>query len=132
MIDELVIELKENEGFSPTPYKDTEGFDTIGYGTKLPLSKLEATVLLRMRLVDKIKHLEKVKPLVNQLPLEVQSILANMAYQMGVSGLLGFKKMWKHLENHDFKEASKEGLDSLWNKQTPHRAKRLMDRMAKC
>lgn len=35
----LIEEIKQEEGFSGTVYKCTEGFDTVGYGTKLPLTK---------------------------------------------------------------------------------------------
>ena len=47
----------------------------------------------------------------------------NMAYQMGVPGLLRFKKMLSALEAGDWKTAEKEALDSLWARQTPRRAR---------
>ena len=53
-----------------------------------------------------------------------------MAYQLGVNGVLKFKKMIEALRSKDYKEASKQGLDSLWAKQTPQRANRLMKRMS--
>ena len=123
--------LKENEGFRGDVYKDTLGFDTIGYGTKLPFSKKEATVLLRMRINDKIEELSRRKPLFTQLPHNVQEILAEMAYQLGVAGLLKFRKTWLYLEENEYESASVEMLDSLWAKQTPNRAKELSDRLAK-
>jgi lysozyme len=127
--DNLVVEIKENEGFRGEVYKDHLGFDTVGYGTKMPLSKKEATVLLRMRLYDKAEELATVKPLFNQLPEDVQNVLAEMAYQLGVGGLLKFRKMWKHIEAYEFDKASVEGLDSLWAKQTPSRANKLMEHL---
>ena len=131
ILDDLVVSIKTHEGFEGNVYEDHLGYETVGYGTKMPISRKEATVLLRMRLSDKIEALKKRKPVFAQLPAEAQKVLAEMAYQLGVAGLLKFKKTWEHLENHDFYEASAEGLDSLWARQTPKRAKELMERLSK-
>ena len=130
-LDNLVISIKENEGFRAEVYQDTLGFDTVGFGTKMPISKKEATVLLRMRLNDKIEELARRKPLFTQLSHEAQEILAEMAYQLGVTGLLKFRKTWLYLEEGENESASVEMLDSLWAKQTPNRAKELSERLAK-
>jgi len=126
---ELIENIKKNEGFVGTPYNDTLGILTIGYGTKLPLSKEEAEVILKMRLKSKIKSLEKQEPFINKLPLHVQEILAEMAYQLGVNGVLKFKKMWTALKNFDYATASKEMLDSKWATQTQKRAEELAKKM---
>lgn len=126
---ELLEEIKVNEGFVGTVYKDTLGFDTIGYGTKLPLSKDEAEVVAEMRLKAKIKELEAKEPFVNKLPLDKQAVVIEMSYQMGVNGVLKFKKMWKALKEGDYETASKEMLDSRWYVQTPNRATGLSEKM---
>jgi len=126
---ELIENVKESEGFRGMPYADTLGFATIGYGTKLPLSKEESQVILEMRLKEKIKELEKKEPFVNKLTLNAQSVISEMSYQMGVNGVLKFKKMWKHLKNFDYVSASEEMLDSKWAIQTPNRAKKLSNLM---
>ena len=51
-------------------------------------------------------------------------VLLSMAYQMGVGGLLKFRKMLAAIEDNDWPEAEKQALDSRWAKQTPDRAKR--------
>lgn len=127
----LIESIKHHEGFRGEVYKDTLGFDTVGYGTKMPLSKEEAEMILESRLKAKIKELETKEPFVNKLPLDKQEILAEMSYQLGVNGVLKFRKMWKALKEFDYETASKEGLDSLWAKQTPNRAKELMSRLKK-
>ena len=48
---------------------------------------------------------------------------------MGRPRLTKFKKMWAAIKVADWKEAAVEGRDSLWHKQTPNRAERLMSRM---
>ena len=125
----LVEDIKQEEGFKGTVYKCTEGFDTIGFGTRLPLSKEESELILEYRL--KIMKSQLTGYLYNlDIKQEAWDILFNMAYQLGLRGVLNFKKMVKALEKQDYKTAAKEGLDSLWHKQTPNRAKRLMDRLS--
>jgi len=125
-IDELVVSIKEHEGFEGMPYRDTKGFLTVGYGTKLPLTRKEGTVLLRMRMHDMIDELSDRWPPLHTMPEPVQRVLVEMAYQMGVTGLMSFRMMLLALEKRDWKTAAKEGLDSEWAKQTPGRAERLM------
>lgn len=125
----LISDIKESEGFVGTVYKDSLGFDTLGYGTKMPLTKDEASLILEYRLSNIIKELLLHKPQVLNLPQDKQDILYEMAYQMGVPRLLEFKKMWWALDYLNYNEASKEMLDSKWAEQTPHRAKRLSDKM---
>ena len=131
LLDKLVTSIKEHEGFVNHVYKDSLGYDTIGYGTLLPITQLEATLILRSRLNSKIKELNERQPIYKTLPEEAQAIVAGMAYQLGVTGLLKFKKTWGYLEDHEFKKASVEMLSSLWAAQTPNRAKELSIRMAK-
>lgn len=113
----LVENIKESEGFKGVVYKCTEGFDTIGYGTRLPLVEEEAQMLLEYRLKVFVKELEQREPFVNKLPLDKQEILAEMSYQMSVGGVLKFRGMWTALKAFDYVRASAEMLDSLWARQ---------------
>ena len=128
----LIESIKHHEGFRGLPYNDHLGFPTIGYGTKLPLDKEEATLLLEHRLNKMLNHLSREKPLYSYLPVKVQHILAEMAYQMGVDGLLKFKKTWEYISEHNYRTASTEMLNSKWAKQTPERAIKLSKRMYEC
>jgi len=126
MLDNLVNSIKENEGFVNHVYKDSKGIDTIGYGTKMPLSQDECLIILKHRLQQKIEKLQDAKPFIFEFPDNVQNVLYEMAYQMGVEGLLKFHNTWKYLEEWDFKNASKEMLDSKWAREdSPGRAKKL-------
>ena len=119
----------EHEGFVDHVYKDSRGLDTIGYGTLMPLSKEECKLLLVHRL-DKMKNnLADKKPEIQLLNKDKQDVLYEMAYQMGVSGVLKFKNMWKAIEDDDYEEAGTQMLDSRWAKQTPSRAQELAERM---
>jgi len=129
-MQELIEGIKKSEGFVGVVYKDSLGIDTIGYGTRMPLDEEEAALILEHRLNKKIEHLLKEKPFIRELSINRQNVLFEMAYQLGVNGLLGFKKMFNALENKDYRNAKLEGLDSKWRKQTPLRAKRMMDIIA--
>lgn len=126
----LIEDIKQEEGFSGMVYRCTEGFDTIGYGTKMPITKEEAELILNHRLNQTKAQLTSYLYDLD-IKQEAWDILFNMAYQLGVKGVLNFKNMIKALKDNDYKEASIQMLDSLWAKQTPNRAKRLSDRMSK-
>lgn len=124
----LIDDIKQEEGFKGIVYKCTEGFDTIGYGTRLPLSEKEAEMILEYRLnILKGNLLSSLYML--DIDKKAWDILYNMVYQMGVKGVLNFKNMIKALEAKDYKRAGDEMLDSKWAKQTPARANRLSKAM---
>lgn len=125
----LKDKIKDSEGFRGSVYEDSEGFDTIGYGTKLPITKVEGEMLLNYRLLLARTELVEAKSIILALPENKQDVLFEMAYQMGVSGVLKFKMMFAALERGDYKEAAKQMLDSRWNVQTPNRAKKLAELM---
>ena len=128
---ELEKQLKEHEGFRGMPYDDSLGYPTIGYGTKLPINADEAELLMKYRLEQKRDELIIAMPFVYNLPDDKQKVLYEMSYQMGVTGVLLFKRMWSALKSGDFERASKEMLDSRWAVQTPERAERLAKKMKK-
>jgi len=131
MSNKLVEDIKQEEGFRQFPYYCTEGKLTIGYGFNLDdvgIDEEEAELLLMHRLKKTINAVNSSLYDYDMKP-EAWDILYQMAYQMGVSGLLKFKKMLTALKKQDYEEASKEGKDSLWYKQTTNRAERLMNQM---
>ena len=129
-LDRVIEKLKQDEGFEGMPYEDSLGIPTIGYGIKLPLSEEEAEILLKHRLDKKILEISEKEPFFLDLPETAQEVIANMAYQLGVGGVLQFKKMWAALKNRDYQKAADEMLDSNWaREQTPNRAKRLAEIM---
>lgn len=128
----LVTSIKEHEGFRGLPYDDSLGIPTIGYGTKLPLSKAEADMLLRMRLHDFKEEIIKKFPWLKMKPSEIQEIVFEMAYQMGVPKLSKFVKTLAFIKAGEYQKASVEALDSVWARQTPKRAKDMSVRLLEC
>lgn len=130
--------LKFEEGFRSKPYLCSEGYVTIGYGQKihtdkgqdpkkflLTVSEHEAAKFLRTEIVELQADLESVfgGDYKKQTP-DRKAVLVSMAYQLGINGLVNFKKMWKGLSIENFEMAHREALDSLWARQTPGRANR--------
>ena len=121
----LIDQIKEHEGFRSTVYQCTEGHDTIGFGFKVADLELDLDLAEEI-LVRKLEHLiRRVKnrfSWVNDAPYEIQDVIYNMCYQMGVSGFSKFKKTIQYLADKNYDKASKEMLDSRWARQTPNRA----------
>lgn len=123
--------LKFEEGFRSRPYYCTHRFPTIGYGMVVgpkngPLPDMtitreqaEAGLLQRVEIVSRAIH-----KITEGLSEARRAILVSMAYQMGVDGLLKFRKALAAIKAGDFVAAESHMLDSDWAKQTPERAER--------
>ena len=131
--------IEREEGFRPNPYLCSEGYITIGYGTKIHklqgmkpedfsirVTKESGFALLQDELIRIISGIgaSRVVGIYNSLSEERKTIIISMTYQMGLVGILNFQKMWIALSEGNFEEAAKEMLDSRWAKQTQGRAER--------
>ena len=65
----------------------------------------------------------------DELPEEVQLIIANMMFNMGRPRLSKFKGMKRGVDAKDWNAAADEMVDSNWYKQVTKRAERLVVRM---
>jgi len=129
-VENLLKRIKEHEGFRSRVYKCTEGFDTIGYGFAIKDLELDEDIAkeILMRKVEKlIKRVRTRFDWLDSVPHEVQGVLVEMSYQMGLSGVSKFKKALHAMQMFQWKLAATELLDSRWAKQTPNRAKELSD-----
>ena len=126
-----IDQIKLDEGFRSEVYLCSEGKRTIGYGFNLDagMNADEAEAILQVRLTNLLDSLEIALRWLQDAPVEVRSVLLNMAYQLGVTGLLKFKRTLRYLEIKQYDSAAKEMLDSRWANQTPERATRLSDRI---
>jgi lysozyme len=66
----------------------------------------------------------------NILPRHYMPCLVELAFQLGINGLLGFKRAIKALEQNNIPMAIVHFLDSKWNLQTRGRSLRVMTRLA--
>lgn len=130
--DKLVLDLKRDEGFIPYAYEDSLGYLTIGYGTLIDkrgggIPEDVAALLLQRHVDENIAKVNKQLPWLSKHPENVQRAVHNMAYQLGVAGLLSFKTTLRLVEQKRYNEAADNALLSLWARQTPNRAKRVTD-----
>lgn len=132
----LVEQLNRDEGRKRFAYQDHLGFWTIGAGILIDerkgggLDDEEIDWLLARRAEKARAALAKRLPWFSQLDQVRQDGLVNMAYQLGVDGVLGFPRMLAALRDQRWHEAAHQALDSLWAKQTPERARRIAHQFA--
>lgn len=133
---ELSRQLRGEEGVRPCVYKDHLGFWTIGIGRLVDERKAdsglrpdEMTYLLNNDIDDRINALNKRLYWFGALDGARQGVLLNMAFQMGVEGLLGFENTLAMIENGEYDKAAVAMLKSKWARQTPARAQRMAEQM---
>lgn len=132
----LEQQLRRDEGEKLYAYSDHLGYLTIGVGRLIDkrkgggISKEESAILLANDIRRKTSELVERLPWVKQLSPARRGVLINMAFQMGVDGLLGFKNTLQMIKEGRYEEASRAMLNSLWAQQTPERAVRLARQMA--
>ena len=98
---DLINRIKHHEGYRSRVYKCTEGYDTIGYGfaiKDLELDEDMAEEILLRKLEKLIKRVRSKFDWLDEVPREVQGVLVEMAYQMGLSGVCKFKRALKFME----------------------------------
>ena len=120
-----------HEGLKLKPYRCTAGKLTIGVGRNLDdkgISKEEALFLLRNDIHEVMDALEKHEWYLALDPIR-QKVVIDMAYNLGVGGLLKFRKMIAALEYGDYEGAADQMLDSRWAEQVGMRATRLAEMM---
>jgi lysozyme len=133
-----VIKLKSieeqlilHEGMKLKPYRCPAGKLTIGVGRNLEdkgLSKQEALFLLRRDIAEVTNELRKY-PWFETLDMVRQKVLIDMAFNLGINGLLSFKKMLSYLKAGDYEKAADEMVNSRWYGQVGDRSKRLVKMM---
>ena len=127
-IEKLMNELKVDEGFRDKVYKCSAGKLTIGYGWNLEDNELPeriAEMMLSYAVGDKLQSLERLSWWCKLNDARKRAIV-NMAFNIGVAGVLKFKKMIAAIERGDFSQAALEMDDSKWSKQVGARADRLI------
>ena len=149
----LIEKLIQHEGLKLQVYKDTLGIDTIGIGRNLEdrgiskeeldamdipnigviyeygITEADAVYLAENDVQIVENELLTAHPCVDRLDAVRQLVLVDMAFNMGVPRLRGFKKMWAAIHADDFQTAAKEMLDSRWANQVKSRSTILANMM---
>ncbi|WP_180542194.1 glycoside hydrolase family protein [Nevskia soli] len=142
-IAQLATWLVEDESLKLLVYDDaTEkpikpgtvviGHPTIGIGRALDvhgISKAEAAYLLTNDMASVIEQLGRALPWFGSLDPVRAGVLADMAFNLGLTGLLCFHVTLGLIESRQYSEAADSMLKSKWAAQVGGRAKRLAERM---
>jgi len=131
--------LKLHEGLRLKPYQCTADRWTIGYGHNLEahgkakpesITIEEAEKWLDEDIAAAEKQCQTRMPFYAALDDVRKVVLVDMCFNLGINGLLGFKKTLAAVEKKNFAGAAVEMMDSKWAKQVKGRATKLQTMMA--
>jgi lysozyme len=124
----LIQQLRRHEGERLKPYRCTAGKLTIGVGRNLDdrgITAQESAYLLSNDIDRVWTELNARLPWVTGLSDVRQRVLLDMAFNLGIDGLLKFRNTLATIEAGNYQKAGEMMLDSLWAKQVGMRAQRL-------
>lgn len=133
----LIESIKIHEGFSARIYKDSVGKPTVGYGflvaalspdeLKLnggkiePMSREVAEKILNLKVAKLQRRVLECLPWLSSKTQSIQDTILEMAYQLGLAGLMGFRHTLSCIEAGDYAQAARNLRASLLYRQTPRR-----------
>lgn len=126
-MNNIYEQLIMHEGMKLEPYEDTVGKLTIGVGRNLEdkgITEEEAKELLKNDVLEITKKLERYDWFY-KLDRVRQKVIIDMAFNLGINGLLSFKNMIAAINKEDYEKASEEMINSKWATQVKTRADRL-------
>lgn len=140
---ELTGDLTQDEGLRLFVYDDAtglpikpgtlvKGHPTIGIGRALDVHGLtqdEASVLLQNDVQTIYPAIMQAMPWIDSIDAERAEVLIEMAFNLGLPGLLNFKNTLADVQAGNYAKAAAEMLDSAWATQVGARATRLSKQM---
>ena len=131
---ELVDQIKRQEGLRLEAYQDTLGNWSVGYGhtPAFPgqtITEAEADSLLMQDLAAAQTDLLTAIPWCSSLSVPRYCVLWNMCFNMGIGHLLEFRLMLEAVRNANYPEAARQMLNSLWASQVKERGVELAEQM---
>ena len=127
-ITKLQKQLTLHEGVRLKPYRCTAGKLTIGIGRNLDdvgITQDEAMLMLRTDIARALSGVRTELPWFEQLDNIRQRVLVDMAFNLGIDGLLAFRQTLSAIATGDYDRAATEMLNSRWAGQVGERARRL-------
>ena len=141
-LEKLREQLEIDEGVKYETYKDHLGYPTFGVGHLVLKSDPEygqedGTPVSESRVIEAfesdcenvLRDCSILYEDFDDLPEEVQQVIANMMFNMGRPRLSKFKGMKRGVDARDWNAAADEMVDSSWYRQVTNRAERLVTRM---
>ena len=125
--NKIKAQLERDEGRRSKLYYDSLNIPTIGIGINLKegLSSNAVDFLFDEKLNIIFNELVLCLPWSLNLDEARLGALINMAYNLGVPRLLGFKKLLAALQSEQWGEARIQALNSIWSSQVGSRAMRV-------
>jgi lysozyme len=117
--------LEKHEGFRKFVYNDSVGIPTIGIGRNLKdrgITRAEALYLLENDIKDFTTQLQNRLYWFDNIHDHAKVVLVDMAFNLGLNGLLTFKTTLEHIKNENYDAAAVSMLQSKWAKQVGSRA----------
>ncbi len=132
--ENLLQNLRDEEGYRQYVYSDHLGLETIGIGRciapdTLGITEEEALYLLKNDVARSIAEARTLSWFDDQ-PEGIQEIVVHLIFWMGFPRYKLFKKMNLALAQADYEIAALELLDSNLAQQVPGRTERLAERIA--
>lgn len=114
--------LQTEEGFRATVYTDSRGFQTIGYGFRIGagITRRAAAALLAEQTQECHEQLTEYAWYSSCNPIR-QSVLIDLAFNDGISGLFKFVDMIAAISKANWPEARAQLLDSNAAREDPSR-----------
>lgn len=137
--------IRRHEGLRLTAYRDTVGKLTIGYGFNLDagdakpicgvlkldyeairngseITEAQADAILDLQLGMVNAQAKTLFPNFQTMPADVQSVVQDLIFNLGLAGFLKFHDTIAALKDSDYQQAAQGLTDSLWFHQTGSRA----------
>jgi len=133
-VDHLALreQLIQHEGIRLHVYLDSRGIETIGVGRNLRtrgITYSEAMLMLDHDITEFMRDLARVLPWTDSLDAVRLRVLIDMAFNLGIAGLLTFKRFLASAQTGDYAVAAQDMLESQWARQVGHRAHTLAEMM---
>ena len=139
-MDRLLESVKKHEGYRNKVYLDTLGKRTVGVGHLCVEDfweddkEYDEKFLMEILQKDLQQAIRGARSLMEEhgcadIDEKAEELLIEMVFQLGMTGVSKFRKMWDALSEKNYIGASFEMLDSRWAKQTPNRAKAMAKTM---
>lgn len=124
-MNETELYIKRNEGIRYRLYRCPAGKASIGWGRNLQdngISRDEAEYLFKNDFNRAVQSVRDLVPNLDNLTCNRQTVLVDMAFNLGRGRFEGFKNMLQAVRDGNYERAADEIDNSLYRRQLPDRA----------
>jgi len=145
-VREAMAFIQDHEGYSGAVYEDSTGNQTIGYGFNLDapgalamaadlgisltngrITKADGKRLFKAKTEEALDGCHRLFDDFDSRPRDVQLAIADMVYNLGVTGFRKCYATYRALKNEDYLAAAGRMRKTTWSRQVGDRAVKLAD-----